>query len=159
MKNLKPFNDFPLNESSDIGLQKIAQALDDIAIRLNGGSPESISLSALISRISFLLRNDPRELDLVFRNVSSLHDELGKVSHRSYGLTDDNVLPGFDAAGFKAFIKMFEVLMDNPNGVSSLFGVSPAVVRSLGLLLYYIYVSIFERPLFLKIQGFFGINK
>jgi hypothetical protein len=36
MKNLKPFDDFPLNESSGIGLQKIAQALDDIAIRLNG---------------------------------------------------------------------------------------------------------------------------
>ena len=128
------------------------------ASNLMRGNEQSQTLGKMVTHIAHSFEHNPTELQRVYSQLDAMRPELAKISHRSYGLADNDILPGFDPEGFRGYIDYFGILLDKSKEIAAAMGgINQNWVYSLGLVLYYIYVSIFEPALFAQVVKIFNL--
>lgn len=161
MENITPYGSF-VNEgmSPKDGLKLLLGECNNIASQLMRGNEQSKTLGKMAAYIADSFENNPDELRRIYAEIEGMREELSKISHRSYGVAKDDILPGFDPEGFRGYLQYFGILLDMPKEVAgAMGGINHNWVYSLGLVLYYIYVSIFDPPLFSRVVDVFGFKK
>lgn len=139
------------------GIGLITEVLADTAKDLIKGDEKSKSLGLMISEISRMFENDPRELQRVFVLVDEEKKELEKISALTYNLTRDFIPKGLDKDGFIKFRDLFSVMMDNPEKIADAIGMTTRTIYTTGVFLYYLFLSLFDDVMFSKIKSYFNI--
>jgi hypothetical protein len=165
MKHIKIFESFiddifpsgkgPKKEYAK-SIEIISEALADAANDLLRGDAKSKTLALMISDIARLLEYDPAELHRIFLLVQNESDSLRKISELTYGLDKDFIPDGLDSDGFFKFRDLFSVMLNQSEEVSNSLGIPARTIYTTGVLLYFLFISLFDMSMFNKINGFFG---
>ena len=137
------------------GLKRIShELLDAMAVELNKGNGDSQRLALIVSEISRLLIENPLKLDKIVNSIDE--DSMKKLSERTRDFPDNYVPEGYDAEGFRMYDALQGAFIGNPEGYSKFFSVPERVIYSLGVMLYYIFLSTLDESEFVKMESLFG---
>lgn len=137
------------------GLKRISnELLTPVAVELNKGDDDSQRLALMVSEVARLLVDDPLKLDGIVNSVDK--KDLERISKITYDFPDDYVPNGYDPEGFKMFSALQESFLGNPAGVANFFSVPENSVYSLGVTLYYLFLSTLDESAFSRMESLFG---
>jgi hypothetical protein len=138
-------------------IEIIAEALAEASSDLLRGDDRSKALALMIADTARLLEYNPGDLQKIFVLVQGEMDSLGKIAEITYKLDSEFIPEGLDPQGFIKFRELFSVMLNQPEEVAASLGIpSVTVVYSTGLLLYSLFISLFDTDMFNKMNLFFG---
>ena len=139
------------------GIKRISEELlTPVAVELNKGKKRSQRIALIVLEIARLLMEDPLRLDRIINSVDKeMLEKLSDKRNVPANLEDLLIPEGYDPEGYKMFYHLMSAFVENSEGYSKFFNVPPKPIFSLGVFLYYLFLTMEEEKAISKMEDLF----
>jgi hypothetical protein len=138
------------------GLKRITEELLDVmAVALNKGNDDSQRLALMVAEMSRLLIENPLKLDEVIKSVDT--PTMKRLARITEDFPDNYAPEGYDPEGFRMFDSLQGAFLGNTEGFAKLFSLPPNIIHSMGVMLYYFFLSTLDESEFAKMEALMGL--
>jgi hypothetical protein len=139
-------------------LEILSDAIMDAAVLFrNSPGIKNEDIALMLSETSRLLQNDPLKLTEILEKINSKRSGLEMISRILNNKGSGWSPEGVSKEGFIEIMKMSNVMISNPNGVSAALGLPVNAIYSMGVHLYFIGLAILDDDMFNYFKLCFGL--